>query len=32
MFTGIIEETGKLISIVKEGGNSHLTIEAKLTN
>jgi riboflavin synthase len=32
MFTGIIESTGKIISIKKEGSNCHYTIECAFTN
>ena len=31
MFTGIIEELGKLVSIEQEGGNTHFIIEANMT-
>lgn len=31
MFTGIIESTGKIVSLQKEGGNLHLSIESKIS-
>lgn len=32
MFTGIIEQLGKVVEIQKEGENIHITLEAKFTN
>ena len=31
MFTGIIEELGRLVSIEQDGGNTHFIIEANMT-
>lgn len=31
MFTGIIESIGKIVSLEKEGGNLHITLEAPFT-
>lgn len=32
MFTGIIEELGRLVHIEKDGGNTHFTVEAGMTS
>ena len=32
MFTGIIEELGKVVNIEQDGGNTHFTIEAKMAS
>ena len=32
MFTGIIEELGRLVHIEKDGGNTHFTLEAGMTS
>ncbi len=32
MFTGIIEESGKVVDLKKEGGNLHITIESNLSS
>ena len=32
MFSGIVEETGKIVKIVKEEGNVHFTLECKFVN
>ncbi len=32
MFTGIIEELGRLVRIEKEGGNTHFIVEADMTS
>lgn len=32
MFSGIVEETGKVVKIVKDGGNVHFTLECSFVN
>ncbi|MGM0634702.1 MAG: riboflavin synthase [Bacteroidota bacterium] len=32
MFTGIIEEVGKVVDLKKEGGNLHISVQAQMTS
>lgn len=32
MFTGIIEDLGKITKLVKDGGNLHITVQTSITN